>query len=217
MLNAIICKKQTQLSFCSAKLHYMPETFKQRMKRLRLRAGLTSQGAAAAAIGCVRGTVCMWEAPSSPVDSVGGEYLPAVARAYKVRPDYLNTGVGEDGFPWEGYDAPAQVSAPGALDPEVLAETIRSLREMNEDQRLGLDLLGLLENEPERFIQAYELYRDHTHAKRSAHEERMLGMKLAYLSQEFASNGKVGNVRGTPVPAEGIVERSVGTKGKRKR
>ena len=78
----------------------MSETFKERMKRLRLRAGLKSQLQAAEAIGCERGTVGMWEAPSSPVDSIGGDYLLPVARAYKVRPEYINSGKGGDGFPW---------------------------------------------------------------------------------------------------------------------
>lgn len=77
----------------------MPETFKHRMKRLRLRAGFKSHQAAADAIGCTRGNVSMWEAPSSDVKSVG-EYLLNVAAAYKVRPEYINSGKGDDGFPW---------------------------------------------------------------------------------------------------------------------
>ena len=48
----------------------MKETFKQRMKRIRVRAGFASQQQAADAIGCPRGTVSMWEAPSSAVKSV---------------------------------------------------------------------------------------------------------------------------------------------------
>lgn len=78
----------------------MNDTFKARMKRMRLQAGLKSQQAAADVIGCERGTVGMWEAPSSAVDSVSGEYLLPVSKAYKVRPEYINSGKGNDGFPW---------------------------------------------------------------------------------------------------------------------
>lgn len=78
----------------------MSDPFKERMKRMRQQAGFTSQQAAADAIGCERGTVGMWEAPSSAVDSVSSEYLHAVSRAYRVRPEYINSGKGSDGFPW---------------------------------------------------------------------------------------------------------------------
>lgn len=60
------------------------------MRRIRVRAGFKSQQAAADAIGCERGTVGMWEAPSSPVSAVSEEYLFDVGRAYKVRPDWIN-------------------------------------------------------------------------------------------------------------------------------
>ena len=60
----------------------MNETIKERMKRIRLRAGYKSQSAAANAIGCDRGNVGMWEAPSSAVKSVGHDWLFQVARAY---------------------------------------------------------------------------------------------------------------------------------------
>lgn len=77
------------------------ESFKQRMKRIRLRAGFKSQGDAATAIGCERGTVGMWEAPSSNVSSVG-EWLLQTAHAYKVRPEWLNNlRSDDDGYPWQ--------------------------------------------------------------------------------------------------------------------
>lgn len=79
----------------------MGEPFKARMKRIRLRAGLSSQQAAADAIGCERGTVGMWEAPSSPVKSLGSEWLFSVARAYRVRPEWINDlDSTDDGYPW---------------------------------------------------------------------------------------------------------------------
>ena len=78
------------------------EPFKARMKRIRQRAGFNSQGDAAAAIGCPRGTVGMWEAPSSSVEAVSSDLLFSVARAYKVRPEWINDlASSDDGYPQE--------------------------------------------------------------------------------------------------------------------
>lgn len=86
----------------------MAEDFKARMKRIRLRAGHKSQAAAAAAIGCHRGNVAMWEAPSSPVQSVGPEWLFKVARAYKVRPEWINDlSSDDDGYPTDAPPSPS--------------------------------------------------------------------------------------------------------------
>lgn len=80
----------------------MNEDFKARMKRIRLRAGFKSQKAAADAIGCDRGNVGMWEAPSSTVQSISQEWIFEVARAYQVRPEWMNDlGSDDDGYPWE--------------------------------------------------------------------------------------------------------------------
>lgn len=85
-----------------AKVLYMNEDFKARMKRIRIRAGLKSQKIAADAIGCDRGNVGMWEAPSSTVQSVSQDWLFPVARAYRVRPEWLNDlSSSDDGYPWE--------------------------------------------------------------------------------------------------------------------
>lgn len=103
-------------------MSYMGEHFQERMKRLRLRAGFTSQAAAADAIGCPRGTVGMWESPSSDVKTVA-RYLLRVAKAYKVRPEYINSGEGPDGYPWttgEVVELPAPAPSPD--------ETIRRLQ-----------------------------------------------------------------------------------------
>lgn len=95
-------KMQALLAESAAKVAYMSETFKERMKRIRSRAGFKSQKAAADAIGCDRGNVGMWEAPSSLVQSVGQDWLFPVARAYKVRPEWLNDLTStDDGYPWE--------------------------------------------------------------------------------------------------------------------
>lgn len=119
MLNQISDSMQGHLATRRAKVFYMDETFKERMKRMRLRAGFKTQGAAAEAIGCERGTVGMWEAPSSQVDAVGNEYLLEVAAAYKVRPEYVRTGKGDDGFPWTGS---AEVPPAAADKKDMVAE-----------------------------------------------------------------------------------------------
>src|SRR6185312_4360725 len=133
----------------------MIETFKDRMKRLRLRAGLRSQQDAADAIGCKRGTVGMWEAPSSAVDSVSGDYLLAVAQAYQVRPEYLNAGSGDDGFPWAPTDEAATTSQshPLKLDPQIVRRAGRALN-LRYKKAGGYNL----EERPEEFVRAYELW-----------------------------------------------------------
>lgn len=95
----------------------MNEDFKERMKRIRLRAGFKSQAAAAAAIGCDRRNVGMWEAPSSPVQSVGQEWVFRVARAYRVRPEWVNDlSSTDDGYPTD--EAPLPPVSPPATPPD---------------------------------------------------------------------------------------------------
>lgn len=72
-------------------------TLAERALFARKRAGFKSQEDAAKAIGCSRGTVGMWE--SGGTQAIG-DYLLDAARAYKVRPAWLNGGEGDDGFPW---------------------------------------------------------------------------------------------------------------------
>jgi phage repressor protein C with HTH and peptisase S24 domain len=67
------------------------EDFKARMKRLRLDAGFKTQADAAAAIGCERGTVGMWEAQSSPVTTVSSDLIFKVAEVYKTTPEDINS------------------------------------------------------------------------------------------------------------------------------
>lgn len=108
MLNMISDSMQAHLAVQPAKIVYMGETFKERMKRIRIRAGYRSQGPASEAIGCERGTVSMWEAPSSAVQSVSSDLLFAVARAYRVDPEWINNlSSMEDGFPWGEFEPPA--------------------------------------------------------------------------------------------------------------
>lgn len=96
-------------STAASKVVYMGEGFKARMKRIRLRAGYKTHAEAAQAIGCERGTVSMWEAPSSKVNQVGQEYLFQVAKAYGVSPDWINKGGPNDGW----HDSTTRVSESG--------------------------------------------------------------------------------------------------------
>jgi transcriptional regulator with XRE-family HTH domain len=153
MLNTFSGNVQALLADPIAKIAYMPDTFKARMKRLRLQAGYKSQQEAADAIGCERGTVGMWEAPSSPVDSVSGEYLMRVAAAYQVRPEYINTGAGSDGYPWAGEPAPESVSRSVRLDPETVRDVVQVLQDLY-DKELHRDFV--ITEEPEVFVDLYQ-------------------------------------------------------------
>ncbi|GAB2620107.1 helix-turn-helix transcriptional regulator [Novilysobacter erysipheiresistens] len=124
------------------------ESFKQRMKRIRVRAGFSSQADAAVAIGCERGTVGMWEAPSSNVKNVSSEWLFAVARAYKVRPDWINdTRSSDDGHPWAPEHA-EPVSDDALPSPAVRREShsqrpdFKTMAAAVELLRDHLDLMG---------------------------------------------------------------------------
>lgn len=127
------------------------ETFKDRMKRIRLRAGFKSQDQARKAIGCERGTVSMWEAPSSTVKSVGGEWLFKVARAYKVRPEWINNlKSANDGFPWEP-EAFRPSPHPARLDLDTVAYAKAAVRFMLDGKGVAFDPYG----EIDLFVLAY--------------------------------------------------------------
>lgn len=185
-----------------AKILYMTETFKDRMKRLRVRAGLKSQQSAAEAIGCERGTVGMWEAPSSAVDSISGDYLLAVARAYKVRPEYINTGKGDDGFPWaeEAEALPQGQSHPLKLDPEIVRKAGTALN-LRYKKAGGYNL----EERPEEFVRAYELWFGMDDAYEDP-EVYNLVIRHADLSPQGASEHERGSEGAPPhgAPGEGV-------------
>jgi transcriptional regulator with XRE-family HTH domain len=195
---------QVYLADRPAKLAYMGETFKTRMKRLRLRAGLKSQKAAAEAIGCERGTVGMWEAPSSAVDSVGSEYLLDVAAAYKVRPSYINTGEGDDGFPWTPEAAPGKHSQPVRLDPEMLRDVVQALQDVfEEDGRVYR-----VEEYPELFAEFY--------ADRAAMHDirsRASAVKAGKWIERQTPQGAHAHERDTQMPASSTHQRKTGGSG----
>lgn len=184
----------------------MTETFKDRMKRLRLQAGLKSQKAAAEAIGCERGTVGMWEAPSSAVDSVSGDYLLAVACAYKVRPEYINTGKGADGFPWSVGAKPTTPSHshPMRLDPEIVSSAHESLRDM-----YALKERIYHEDDVARFLLIYEKF---AMRKAGVSEAELLGAGLD--DTEMPQGAPSG--RNDGVPDAGTDTRTVARRVRRK-
>lgn len=73
-------------------LSYMnePRTLGERIKLERIRRGFRRQKDLADAIGCTRESVTMWE--TDKVSAVGGDYLPALARALNVTPEWIQTG-----------------------------------------------------------------------------------------------------------------------------
>lgn len=124
MLNALSDAVNT-FSDAPAKLAYMLD-WKKFMADARRRAGFRSQSEAARAIGCERGTVGMWEAPSSAVKMVSSEYLMATAVAYKVRPEVLTRESDDDGYPWRPEDD-SPVSRDTRRDLRILAAAIENL------------------------------------------------------------------------------------------
>lgn len=117
------------------KVIYMAETFKARMRRIRVRAGFKSQADAAQAIGCERGTVSMWEAPSSAVNAVSEEYLFKVAKAYRVSPQWINAGGTNDGFDALSADLNAPQVAPGPLKSDLTKKHPKAVRDLRPSHR----------------------------------------------------------------------------------
>jgi phage repressor protein C with HTH and peptisase S24 domain len=120
-------------------------TLKERARLARERMKLT-QEQAAAAIGCQRGTVAMWE--SDGAKTISGKFLLPAATVYKVNPTWLSSGKGHDEYPWspngnsvriaayeveaiendEGFDPDREVWVPG-VDVEVSAGSGRIIPE----------------------------------------------------------------------------------------
>jgi len=201
MLNAISGKAQVLLADSAANLFYMAETFKQRMVRLRKRVELHSQAAAAAKIGCERGTVSMWEAPSSTVEAVGGEYLLAVAHAYKVRPEYINSGKGDDGFPWDG-----KPSQSVTLDAETVQDVAQSMQDILSEKDSGYQ--GV-QDAPELFIELY-----HKFLKGETSPYQTAATAVRWMDER---QGAKSDVRVAPVPDSGTSKGKAGTHRKAKR
>jgi transcriptional regulator with XRE-family HTH domain len=94
----------------------------------RLRARFETEAAAAAAIGCSRPLVIAWE--KGDAKSIGGKYLLAAARAYRVRPEWLKDGTGPDGFPWGDETSVQSQSQTMQLDQEIVESAHQGLIEM---------------------------------------------------------------------------------------
>lgn len=174
MLNLISDEMQVRLAPTFAKLYPMDLAFKKRMRAMRLRAGFRSQQDAADAIGCERGTVGMWEAPSSPVTAVGSEYLLAVAAAYRVRPESINADT-DDGYPFDGA-VERDESHLVRLNPTTVAEAYIAMRRFADRERFSFSLDN--EDDAARFVQAYNAMEampsQMTPAQRSEYASRLL-------------------------------------------
>lgn len=132
--------------------------------------------------------------------------LHRLAARLDVSTIYLETGKDR---PDDGDRAAPSHSQPLRLDPDILSETARTLRErFGDDGMFG----ALIEHEPLRFIEAYELYANHTRDKRTPELERALVMKIADLTPQGAKQDE----RGTTVPTKGAARREVGKTGGRK-
>lgn len=89
----------------ACKVPDMPaKTLAERAAYARRRAGFLKESDAAKAIGCSRTLVISWE--DGNAKSIGGKYLVAAARAYKVRPEWLTLSTDDDGYPWVATQPP---------------------------------------------------------------------------------------------------------------
>jgi transcriptional regulator with XRE-family HTH domain len=181
----------------------MPNTpLSDRARSARLRAGFDNEAAAAQAIGCSRTLVISWENGSAK--SIGGKYLLAAARAYQVRPEWLTDGSEKDGYPWGEKAAPPHHSQSVRLEPTMIAETHRALRELYRDE--GRDYS--IEADPARFVQLYEM-RASMPVEPSQDDWVQFGRNISKI---MGPQGAVTDGRNDGVPAE-----SAGTKGMARR
>lgn len=113
----------------------MPRSLMERARFARLRAGYRLPQEAAEAIGCSRPLVLSWE--NGGAKSIGGKYLLAVAKAYRVNPDWLALTTDADGFPYEPVTVPPRTErGPSHVErPEpVTLRTALDLLAFDEDQ-----------------------------------------------------------------------------------
>lgn len=206
MLNLFSDEVQAHLANCHAKVFYMNENFKERMKRLRLRAGFQSQQAAADAIGCRRGTVGMWEAPSSNVGAIDGEYLLPVARAYKIRPESVNDDTVDDGYPWLEVADPALLSQSRSmrLDREIVRDVAAILQE--QFRLLGFGPYQIAKY-PELFEQLYERGATIDSDVRSPDNVALLDRAIKRLG--LKRNGE--DERGSTLPTTAVSKGNIGS------
>lgn len=176
-----------------------------RAQKARIRAGFAKEADAALAIGCSRTLVIAWE--NGDAKSIGGKYLLPAARAYKVRPEWLSDGAGVDGYPWgEGQDhlAPLRESHPLQLDPVMLAETHRALRELEEEMGRPFSIED--EDAAARFVQVYAIRADMP-AQPTQEQWIQFGRKLATITSgprgPQGPQGAIDDGRSNGVPAQG--------------
>jgi hypothetical protein len=102
-----------------------------------------------------------------------------------VRPEYINSGVGDDGFPWTGEAASQQHSQTVRLDPKMLAEAARALR-LRYAKVGGYDI----EQDPETFAIAYEIRSGMTNAYESPDVYQLVIQHADLTPQGAGDNGR---------------------------
>lgn len=115
----------------------MTATLNERARFARERAGFSTPQAAADAIGCSRPTVIRWEDDPAAI-SIGGKYLNNAARAYKVRPEWLQLQTDDDGFPWHVDRPSPSPSQSTGLDVGKLADLLGTVEAAVEKARIKL-------------------------------------------------------------------------------
>lgn len=122
------------------------QTLAERAKLARLRAGFEKESDAAKVIGCSRPLVISWENGSA--ETIGGKFLLAAAKAYKVDPDWLAMGTPHDGYPWTPSTDPGWreieastqgAAAGGGRVPDDYAETHRLKFRQSSLMKKGLN------------------------------------------------------------------------------
>lgn len=122
-------------------VHAMRKSLMDRARFARLRAGFRLPQDAAEAIGCSRPLVLSWENGSAK--SIGGKFLLAVAKAYRVDPAWLTLEADADGFPYE----PAEPVSPPSESGTVSADSAKLPRLDPVTLRMALDLLAFDEDQ----------------------------------------------------------------------
>jgi hypothetical protein len=114
--------------FCQAvepEICHAPDMDAEDVLMARTRAGFRTTQAAADAIGAIAGNKCprtlVWGWEHGTVSLKGSKYLLAAARAYRVRPEWLNGDDAADGFPWpeSGQATPPTPPPIRALDDDL--------------------------------------------------------------------------------------------------
>ena len=99
-----------------------------------------------------------------------------------------------------------------AMDPETLSETMTMLIERDHKA----DWVTFIREQPERFIEAYEVYAQARDSIRSAQDERRLGMLIADITPRNQNQDQLGDESGNKAQSATGAGPALGTSRKRK-